>query len=165
MTDRELRQLKRADLLELLIEQMKENENLKAQLAEAQAALDDRTISMEKAGSIAEASLLLNGVFQAAQAAGQQYLENIERLSNEQSAICERREAESRARADALTAETEAACRQLEEETKQRCDEMTRKAESDSKAYWDKVHRQLEEFCSTRAGLQEMFSFLAKHQN
>ena len=32
---------------------------------------------MEKAGSIAEASLMLNGVFEAAQAAVDQYLENI----------------------------------------------------------------------------------------
>lgn len=164
MTDRELRQLKRTDLLELLIAQMKENETLKAQLEEAQTALEERTIAMEKAGSIAEASLVLNGVFQAAQAAGQQYLENIERLSNEQTTICERLEAESRAKADALTAQTEADCKKRAEDCRQRCDEMLRKAEADSKAYWDKVHAQLEDFCSTRAGLQEMLSFLAKAQ-
>ena len=36
-----------------------------------------RRIELEKAGSIAEASLRLNGVFEAAQKAADQYLENI----------------------------------------------------------------------------------------
>lgn len=42
-----------------------------------------RRIELEKAGSIAEASLRLNGVFEAAQKAADQYLENLRRLSEE----------------------------------------------------------------------------------
>ena len=42
-----------------------------------------RRIELEKAGSIAEASLRLNGVFEAAQKAADQYLENLRRLSAE----------------------------------------------------------------------------------
>ena len=44
-----------------------------------------RRIELEEAGSIAEASLRLNGVFEAAQKAADQYLENLRRLSEERS--------------------------------------------------------------------------------
>ena len=83
MTDKELRKLTRAELLEMLISQMKENERLQEQVEELAAQLEDRRIMLEEAGSIAEASLRLNGVFQAAEKAAQQYLDNIKRLSNE----------------------------------------------------------------------------------
>ncbi len=44
-----------------------------------------RRIQLEKAGSIAEASLRLNGVFEAAQKAADQYLYNIRQMQEEQS--------------------------------------------------------------------------------
>jgi hypothetical protein len=43
----------------------------------AEEQLASRRIEVENAGSIAEASLRLNGVFQAAQEAADQYLENV----------------------------------------------------------------------------------------
>ena len=79
MTERELRRLSRADLLELLIEQVKENERLTVCLAEKEARLADRRIQLEQAGSIAEAALKLSGVFEAAQEAADRYLESIRR--------------------------------------------------------------------------------------
>ena len=80
MNENELRKLKRVDLLELLISQARENEELRHKLAEAEQKLADRQIKTDEAGSIAEAALKLNGVFEAAQAAADQYLENIKRL-------------------------------------------------------------------------------------
>ena len=67
MTDKELRRLSRADLLELLLAQRRENEQLRCILDQTQAQLADRTIQIDKAGSIAEASLQLSGIFNAAQ--------------------------------------------------------------------------------------------------
>ena len=83
MRERDLRKLSRADLLELLIEQVKENERLTVRLAEKEAQLQERRITLEKAGSIAEAALALNGVFAAAQAAADQYLESLAARSRE----------------------------------------------------------------------------------
>ncbi len=74
---KELKKLNRAELLEILISQSKEIDSLKQQLQEANEKLEDRRIIIENAGSIAEASLMLNGVFEAAQNAAEQYLENI----------------------------------------------------------------------------------------
>ncbi|MGN0405782.1 MAG: hypothetical protein ACI4F1_11210, partial [Bariatricus sp.] len=88
MTEKELRKLNRAELLEMLIAQSKEVEELRAQVSELRKKLDDREICLDQAGSIAEASVLLNGVFEAAQAAAQQYLENIQMLSGRQEQIC-----------------------------------------------------------------------------
>ncbi len=77
MTDKELKKMSRGDLLELLISQMEENEKLRAKLHKAEKELKSRRIKISKAGSIAEAALELNGVFQAAEAAAAQYLENV----------------------------------------------------------------------------------------
>lgn len=83
MTDRELRKLSRAELLELLIAQTEENERLTQQLAAAEEALADRRLAIEQAGTLAEAALRLNGVFEAADQAAQQYLENVRRMAGE----------------------------------------------------------------------------------
>lgn len=83
MTDRELRKLSRADLLELLVQESKENERLRGELAKAKKQLADRRITIESAGSIAEAALELNGVFRSAEKAAAQYVENIRRLAEE----------------------------------------------------------------------------------
>ena len=66
MTDKELRRLSRSELLEMLIAQAAENDQLKNRLEQAEAQLWDRKIAINNAGSLAEAALSLNGVFQAA---------------------------------------------------------------------------------------------------
>ena len=87
MTDKELQKLSRIDLLELLLEKSKENEKLQEELEQVKAKRAEREIKIEKAGSIAEAALALNGVFEAAQAAADQYLENLRRISEETSQV------------------------------------------------------------------------------
>ena len=81
MTDKELKRLSRAELLELLLTQMEENEKLRKQLRKAQAALRDRRIEIENAGSMAEAALRLNCIFEDADRAARLYLENIQRMA------------------------------------------------------------------------------------
>lgn len=72
-----LKKLSRQDLLEMLIAEEKRIDQLEKELQEAQEALKERKILIENSGSIAEAALKLNGIFEAAQAAADQYLENI----------------------------------------------------------------------------------------
>ena len=83
MTEKELRRLSRAELLEMLLAQTEENRQLKRELKEARDALSNRQIAIEESGTMAEAALKLNGVFEAADRAVQQYLENIERVMRE----------------------------------------------------------------------------------
>lgn len=78
VSTKDLKKLKRADLLEMLIEQSKEVERLKTTVSELEQKLSEREIQISESGSLAEAALKLNGVFEAAEAAAKQYLYNLE---------------------------------------------------------------------------------------
>ena len=69
----------RRELIVLLLEISNENDRLRTQLGDAQRRLASREIRIKRAGSIAEAAMELNHVFEAAQSAANQYLENIKR--------------------------------------------------------------------------------------
>ena len=145
MTDKELRRLSRSDLLELLISQTEENQALKTRVAQLEDQLNDRRIAVAEAGSIAEASLKLNGVFAAAEEAARQYLENIQRIQQEQEASSQslrekagqeaeaiRQEAE--AYSQKLRGEADAYWKQIEERAaEQRKDQDTENVDSDGK--------------------------------
>lgn len=77
MTEKELKRLNRRELLEMLIFQIKKNDRLQKRLDEALEELENRRIAIEESGTLAEAALKVNGVFEAAQKAADQYLDNI----------------------------------------------------------------------------------------
>ena len=77
MTDRELRKASRRELLQLLVEEKRENDMLRDQLQQLRQQLDKRQLQLDQSGTLAEAALKLSGIFEAAQAAADQYLENI----------------------------------------------------------------------------------------
>ena len=77
MTEKELLKLKKSELLEIMLAQSKEIDKLRAKLAKVQAQLAEREIAIKESGSIAEASLKLNKVFEEAQRAADQYVENV----------------------------------------------------------------------------------------
>lgn len=83
MTDKELRKLNRSALLEMLVEQSRENDRLRAQVDELQRLLSDRQLKINQAGSIAEASLQLNQVFEAAQADRSKYANRLRQYRTE----------------------------------------------------------------------------------
>ena len=101
MTDKELRRLRRDDLLQILINQQRSLDEYAALVEDYETQLNDRRISVEESGSLAEAALKLNGVFEAAQKAADQYLE------------------ETRARAQSLRDEIEKAEREKEDAHRQ----------------------------------------------
>lgn len=123
MTEKQLKKLSRAELLEILIQQTKRNDSLETELAELktvyeekiseyEALLERKNIAIEESGSIAEASLKLSGIFEAAQQAADVYLENIRLIE---------KKAEER-------------CRTMQEETKKICIQRIRKAGNGSKS-------------------------------
>lgn len=141
MTELELRKLKRTELLEMLLEQTKEKERLAGEVAKLKEQLEDRQIRIDKAGTIAQASFELNGVFEAAEAAAQQYLENIKLLNDRQETICAIKEKEvadrcaaqeqmTHERCSLMKAETEKSCAELERNTKAKCEAQERATEA-----------------------------------
>lgn len=83
MTEKDLKKMSRAELLEIMVAQGKEIDRLKAELEDVKGQLEDKKIRIEESGSIAEAALKLNGIFEAAQKAADQYLENIRQKGQE----------------------------------------------------------------------------------
>ena len=139
MTERELRRLSRTDLLELLLAQRRENEQLRCLLDQTQAQLADRTIQIDQAGSIAEASLQLSGIFNAAQDSCQYYLENIKLLSERQNVVCQ----------------------QMEQETKEKCDRMVAEAEQKAQQCWDNCSVKIKQLVDSFDGLQQVMELYA----
>ena len=124
MTDRELQKLKRVELLQLLVEQSRE-------------------LRLQEAGSIAEASMQLNGVFEAAQRAADQYLESIRYQSEHMDEKCAAMEEASRLRCDQMLKEAEASVQQ---------------AQKDSDECWRDVKGKLEDYLRQQTALQGLLS-------
>lgn len=78
--NKELKRMNRGELLELLITQIEENEKLSEQLDEAREKLEQKELTIHNAGTLAEAALRLNKVFEAADAAVSQYTESIKKM-------------------------------------------------------------------------------------
>ena len=134
MTEREVRRLSRADLLELLLAQRRENEQLRCMLDQTQSQLADRTIKIDNAGTLAEASLQLSGIFTAAQDACQYYVDNIQQLSERQSLVCQ----------------------QMEQETREKCDRMVAEAEARSQQCWEECAEKIRQLVGSFEGLQQV---------
>ena len=149
MTYKELKRLSRSELLEMLIAQMKENEALQSRLELAEAQLNDRQIAVEKAGTLAEASLSLNGVFEAAEAAAQQYLENIERMSGQQETICRDMQAEAEAKAAEIVREAQ---------------EYSKKTHAEADAYWKQIVARARALLKERDALRELIQAAGKNE-
>lgn len=80
--EKELKKLKRDQLLEIMLRQQEKIEEQEKVISELEHKLNDKRIAIETCGSIAEASLVLNDIFNSAQAAADQYLENIKQQAN-----------------------------------------------------------------------------------
>ena len=78
--DKNLKRLNREALLEMLLEQSKEVERLKKQNQILTEQLKERQIILESAGSIAEAAMELNHIFEIAQKTADQYVESVQKL-------------------------------------------------------------------------------------
>lgn len=102
MTDKELRKLRRDDLLQILINQQRQIDEMKASLESAEEKLSQRTIAIQQAGSIAEAAMKLNGVFEAAQASADQYMEQVQTRAEELRAGAEAEAQRAKSTADDL---------------------------------------------------------------
>ena len=151
---KDLRRLSRTELLEMLIAQTKEYDAMAEKLREAEKKLESKALDMKKAGSIAEAALQINGVFEAAQKAADQYLENV-RIAEMENA---QRERESRERADLMVAEARVKCSRIESETAERCEEMIRRAEMETENRWNELHERMESYIREHDQLRSLMS-------
>lgn len=138
MTEQELKKLSRSDLLQLVLDQDKAMDLLRERIASMERAQREKSYNVKRFGSIAESALQVSGIFEAAQRAADQYLQEAE--AAQASALRQKAEAEK------LLSDTKELCQRLETQTREKCDEMTTQAEAAAKEYWltlerDVLHR------------------------
>lgn len=109
MTEKELKKMNRYQLLELLIAQTERGDRLETALEEANGLIAAQEIKLESLGSIAEASLELSGVFQAAQNAADIYVNAAKKRA-------EAIEEEARIQANEIIAQAKSEARRLKDE-------------------------------------------------
>lgn len=83
MTDKEFKRLRRAQLIEIIYQLQLKEEELIAENEKLSKELEDKRIRVNKAGNIAEASLEIHNVMQAAQDAAEHYLDEMYARINE----------------------------------------------------------------------------------
>ena len=80
MSKSDLHKLGKTELLQIIYEQEKQITTLKSEIENLNKKIDDRTIDLKEAGSIAEASLKINKIFEEAQKAADEYLNSVKKL-------------------------------------------------------------------------------------
>ena len=83
MKNKELKKLSRQELLEMLIEQTKRADELQEKLSFLEEQIQSRELTINNAGSLAEAGLRINKVFEAADNAVAQYIESVKKLGGD----------------------------------------------------------------------------------
>lgn len=144
MTEKELRHLSKTEMLEIMLKQETEVNALKDRIQELNFKLSERSILISEAGSIAEASLIINKVMDAAQQAADQYLDNIKSLSEKQSYAFQQIQSEAQAKAASVIREAENQCAQREQQEKDYID-----------ALWISLQKKLDDYYAAKPGLKE----------
>lgn len=134
MTEKELKRLSRAELLEMLIAQSKKLNRVEEELASAKVELEKREIAVTTSGTLAEAALKLSGIFEDADRAAEQYLESLRTQATQADKIV----AEAQIKADGIikTAEQQ---RQV----------ILSNAEKEAKQHLESFNAQFKEFLDT----------------
>ena len=90
MVSKELRKLNRRELIDIIYQMKKNEQQMQEQIAALQAELEEKRIRLSQAGSIAEAALAVTNVFSAAQEAADLYLQEISSMKAETERECKK---------------------------------------------------------------------------
>lgn len=80
MTDKEFKKLKRSDLISIIYEYQKKQDELMAEIDSIRTELDEKRIKISNAGSIAEAVVGLDRLFETAQQTADDYLAQVKAM-------------------------------------------------------------------------------------
>ena len=145
MNEKDFKRLGKNELINMIYQLKKTEEELRQQLDEKDSLLKKRDLKIEKSGSIAEAALAVNEIFESAQQAADDYLRQI-RANH----------AEIESRCAAMLEETEAKCKAREEETETKCRKKEQETETLIAEKWDSFRKMAEDYINTHAELANL---------
>lgn len=90
MISKELKRLSRRELVDIIYQLKKNEEQMREQIAALEAELQDRRIHLSVAGSIAEAATDITGIFSVAQSTADLYLREISSMKEDAEKECEK---------------------------------------------------------------------------
>ena len=136
MTERELRKLSRAELLEILVALSEENDRLRKNVKSLKEGAALHTYDPTNVDAIADAAARANQVMEETQRTAAYYLENIQRLSEG-----------AQQQADMLLHQTRVRCAQMEEETQKQIEQK-----------WAAIKIRLIEYCNAHSELRPLIN-------
>lgn len=100
MIGKELKRLSRRELVEVIYQLKRSEEQLKEEVAALRAELQDKQIRMSVVGSLADAAATVTQLFSTAQMTADVYLREITRMKEETEAACAKMLEEARAQSE-----------------------------------------------------------------
>ena len=155
MTDKELRHLSRLELIDIIYELQKQNDASAAQIQELQEKLKEKELRIANAGSIAEAAVSINGVFEAAQAAADQYLLSVKAVN---SAVAEKLDEAERQR-QAILSDAEQRAAKLNAAAERKARAMIAEANAQIGEKWAAFEKRTNELIAAR---EELLALIKK---
>lgn len=150
MAGKELRHMSRGELIDVIYALKKQQEELAAENEELRQHLSQRELKLQKAGSIAEAAMSLNQVFEAAQQAADQYLQSVYANCGDAEEMAKGILADANAQAqntlEQARCQSETLLSQAKAEkaqTEQECQALRQKTEEETKARWEAFERRV----------------------
>ncbi|MEE1542723.1 MAG: hypothetical protein UF067_09665 [Paludibacteraceae bacterium] len=134
MEVKDLKKMSKTDLYNIICAKEKQITDLNFEIEELKSELQDRKISLEETGSIANAAVQISGVLDAAQKAANIYLENVKEQTENQKKVLENELAAAKTQAE----------------------QIIKDAEVQAVAKWNDLTARLEEFYSVHAGLKDL---------
>lgn len=145
MAEKELKKMSRTELIEIIYALQQSELALKEENAALQEKLDDKIVKIKNSGSIAEAVIVLNNIFQKAQDTADEYVESVYAAQANAKEDTEKVLAEAQAKADRIIRDAEKRKSELEKETEQ---EVTKK--------WELFDNKVNEILSAHFALKEL---------
>jgi len=151
MADKELRKMNRTELIEIIYAMQQNERTLREENEKLQRLLHDKMIRLGRSGSIAEAALDLNHIFEDAEAAAQQYLESLKDKDEQASQIL----TDAREKADEILAAAGIQRTQTECECEAMRDKAVRDIQRQVDAFTKSVNHMIEKYPELSAWMQE----------
>ena len=102
MISKELKNLSRRELIDIIYQMKRNEQQMQEEIAQLRAQLEDRRIRLEQAGSVAEAAAAVSDLLASAQMTADLYLGEIECMKKEAKISCERMIEEARKTAEKM---------------------------------------------------------------
>lgn len=130
MTDKELRRLGRMELVDIVYQLEKTQKELEEENKSLKDQLESVRITIEESGSIAEAAISINGVFEAAQKAADQYLEELHLANSEVENRCKLMLSEAESNASLIVDRAKTKAEELKKQAAQELEQAKAEAEA-----------------------------------